>query len=773
MIPKFKNPPGLVMIQIDGFSRSELEKALEQNEMPFLKKLLKKEKYRLHSHYPGLPSTTPSVQGELFYGVKQSVPSFFFFDNQSQKIFRMFDGDSVREIEHRLAKPGAGLLTGGSSYSNIFSGGAEESHFCAGSLGWAHIWKDVNAVNFLVLVLTHFVAVLRMAVLVVWETILAVMDFIYGLLKRENVLVEFKFVSLRVCLCILLRELVTLGATIDAARGLPVIHLNFIGYDEQAHRRGPGSQTAHWALKGIDKAISRIYSAALHSRQRHYDVWIYSDHGQEPTTPYVGYYGRSVEEAVSRVFQRLFSENTPGAAECDGLRRDQRDGVQLQRGRYLGHWVEKTWPLNHDPVPGVSRDVIVAAMGPVGGVYIFKELTLQQKFLLARELVSSAHIPLVLMPDTNGKVRAWNEKGEFVLPEQAGEILEPAHPFFDDVVHDLMTLCHHPNAGTFTISGWRREGAPMSFPFENGAHAGPGKNETDAFALLPSYTIPDSGQRPYLKTSDLRQAALRLLQGSRGRLPSRVPTKNKTLRIMTYNVHSCIGMDGKVSPQRIARVIGRYEPDIVALQELDMGRKRTLNTDQPHLIARELEMMYHFHPAIQVEEEKYGNAVLSRYSMNVIRATTLPGLKTQLKLEPRGAIWVSVTIGDVVLQIVNAHLSFYIPECRHQARALMSPEWLGHPDCSTPAVLCGDFNCLPKSRAWRTINHHLSDAQRILDQHRPLATWFGRYPVGRIDHVFVSPEIKVLAVNVPQTHLEKIASDHLPLIVDLAIGSPT
>ena len=117
---------------------------------------------------------------------------------------------------------------------------------------------------------------------------------------------EFKFIPLRVFLCILLRELITLGAIVDVTRGLPIIHLNFLGYDEQAHRRGPGSQTAHWALKGIDKAISRIYSAALHSTRRHYDVWVYSDHGQEATIPYVGYYGKSVEQAVEEVFHDLF-----------------------------------------------------------------------------------------------------------------------------------------------------------------------------------------------------------------------------------------------------------------------------------------------------------------------------------------------------------------------------------------------------------------------------------------------------------------------------------
>ena len=109
-----------------------------------------------------------------------------------------------------------------------------------------------------------------------------------------------------------------------------------------------------------------------------------------------------------------------------------------------------------------------------------------------------------------------------------------------------------------------------------------------------------------------------------------------TIRIMTYNVHSCVGTDGKISSQRIARVIGRHEPDIVALQELDMGRKRTGEVEaQPHLIAKELEMVYHFHPSIVNDEGRYGNAVLSRFPMDLIRAGRLPGIPGRNGVEPR------------------------------------------------------------------------------------------------------------------------------------------
>ena len=70
--------PGLVMIQIDGLSERELERALERGEMPFLRWLIQREHYRLHRQYAGVPATTAAVQGELFYGVKGAVPGFSF-----------------------------------------------------------------------------------------------------------------------------------------------------------------------------------------------------------------------------------------------------------------------------------------------------------------------------------------------------------------------------------------------------------------------------------------------------------------------------------------------------------------------------------------------------------------------------------------------------------------------------------------------------------------------------------------------------------------------
>src|SRR4051812_49307149 len=76
---------GVLLIQIDGLGRGQLEKAMARGRMPFLKRLLKRG-HQLHTFYPGLPSSTPAVQAELYYGVRSAVPAFSFLDRRADAI---------------------------------------------------------------------------------------------------------------------------------------------------------------------------------------------------------------------------------------------------------------------------------------------------------------------------------------------------------------------------------------------------------------------------------------------------------------------------------------------------------------------------------------------------------------------------------------------------------------------------------------------------------------------------------------------------------------
>lgn len=242
-------------------------------------------------------------------------------------------------------------------------------------------------------------------------------------------------------------------------------------------------------------------------------------------------------------------------------------------------------------------------------------------------------------------------------------------------------------------------------------------------------------------------------------------------RLLTYNVHSCIGTDGVLAPRRIAEVIAGTGAEIVALQELDVRRARTLGIDQAEEIALALGMEVHFHPALRVVEEAYGDAVLSTLPLALVKAGELPSRAYGRRWEPRGALWVRVETEDGPLQVINTHLGLLPREQHAQVACLLGPEWLGHPDCSGPTVLVGDLNAPARTATYRRLAAELRDAQCAPAVARPLATFPGRLPLMRLDHVFTRGDIAVLGADVIATPLARRASDHLPLAVDLAVGS--
>ncbi|WP_026843258.1 endonuclease/exonuclease/phosphatase family protein [Citrifermentans bremense] len=244
---------------------------------------------------------------------------------------------------------------------------------------------------------------------------------------------------------------------------------------------------------------------------------------------------------------------------------------------------------------------------------------------------------------------------------------------------------------------------------------------------------------------------------------------SRTFSVMTYNVHSCIGTDRQLSPLRIAEVIDRCNPDIVALQELDAGLPRTEMIDQAHLIAMTLEMSFHFHSSIHLKEGGYGNAILSRSPVQLIKAGAVPTEPLHPSFERRGALWAEVELHGVKIQVLATHFGLNRGERVRQAKAVTGPEWLGHPECLPPAVLCGDFNALFGSSVYRLLARHLHDVQRKVKGRLPRGTWPAQLPFMRIDHLFVTHNLKVRSVSVPRTPLTRVASDHLPLVVTLEL----
>lgn len=242
-------------------------------------------------------------------------------------------------------------------------------------------------------------------------------------------------------------------------------------------------------------------------------------------------------------------------------------------------------------------------------------------------------------------------------------------------------------------------------------------------------------------------------------------------RIMTYNVHRCIGTDRRLDVERVAAVIAEYEPDVVALQELDVGRARTRGVDQAHAIAELLEMTFHFNAAMKVEEALYGDAILTCRPERLVKAGPLPTLSGVPGLEPRGALWLAVDFDGIEVNILNTHLGLVPREQRLQAKALTGKEWLSDPRCLDPVILVGDFNATSITRPYQKFLTKLSDGQRHIGLGKPAPTFPSAFPVLRIDHIFCSPRIRVTRVQAAMFPLARVASDHLPLVVDFEIQS--
>jgi endonuclease/exonuclease/phosphatase family metal-dependent hydrolase len=239
------------------------------------------------------------------------------------------------------------------------------------------------------------------------------------------------------------------------------------------------------------------------------------------------------------------------------------------------------------------------------------------------------------------------------------------------------------------------------------------------------------------------------------------------LRVMTYNVHRCVGADGRLSPERVADVLAELAPDVVALQELDVGRIRTGGLHQPEVIAARLSMHFHFSPSFHVQEERYGNALLSRTPIQLVREGPLPTFGFPWRGEQRGALWASIPWGPREVQIIVTHLGLNRMERMRQAASLLGGDWAGSDACRPPRLLCGDLNCSPGSAVHRRFLGKFVDAVSPRVRTAALSTYHSRWPFLRLDHVLHSDDLTVEAVHVPRSTLTRVASDHLPLVVDL------
>jgi endonuclease/exonuclease/phosphatase family metal-dependent hydrolase len=237
-------------------------------------------------------------------------------------------------------------------------------------------------------------------------------------------------------------------------------------------------------------------------------------------------------------------------------------------------------------------------------------------------------------------------------------------------------------------------------------------------------------------------------------------------RIVTYNVHKCRGMDRRVRPERIARILREIRADIVALQEVLSVEGGRSDENQARFIADELGFDYRFGENRKLRGGAYGNIILSR--LPIIDAQNYD-LSVKGR-EQRGCLRVDLRLGsDKVLHIYNVHLGTAYRERPHQTRRLLNGEILDRNDLNGSRVLLGDFNEWVQGITSRLLANHFASAD-IRSHLGTRRTYPGFLPFLHLDHIYFDSTLKLESAYLHRSRMAVIASDHLPIIADLRIA---
>ena len=240
------------------------------------------------------------------------------------------------------------------------------------------------------------------------------------------------------------------------------------------------------------------------------------------------------------------------------------------------------------------------------------------------------------------------------------------------------------------------------------------------------------------------------------------PRRYVNLRIATYNIHRCRGMDRRTMPGRIAAVIREMNPDVVALQEV-IGAGPS-GAGQAEEIGAALGMGWVMHSVRQLRNHQFGNVVMSRFPVVQHGHYDL----SWRTCEERACQRVDLDLGDgAVLHIYNVHLGTAVLERRYQAGRLAA--FVHDHRVPAPKVILGDFNEWMKGLATKTLSA-LFESIDIAQHLRRKRTYPGFFPVLHLDHIYYEGDVTVRSMELVRTRTALVASDHLPLVADFRIG---
>lgn len=233
----------------------------------------------------------------------------------------------------------------------------------------------------------------------------------------------------------------------------------------------------------------------------------------------------------------------------------------------------------------------------------------------------------------------------------------------------------------------------------------------------------------------------------------------KSLKVLCYNIHHCNppSAPGLIDIQAVAKVIRQQNPDLVALQEVDVNTSRSgTSLNQATELGRLTGMTAYFGKAIDFDGGEYGVAILSKYPLSDIQNRPLP-TADGTNGEPRTLLSGTVTLpGNKRIIFASTHLDAQRNTANRQLQIKKILELVKQE--TLPVIIAGDFNAVPESDVIRQLDSYfkrscLTGCPFTIPVINPNKT---------IDYIAYTPE-DAFTVVAHEVIKEEYPSDHLPV----------
>jgi len=239
------------------------------------------------------------------------------------------------------------------------------------------------------------------------------------------------------------------------------------------------------------------------------------------------------------------------------------------------------------------------------------------------------------------------------------------------------------------------------------------------------------------------------------------------LRVLTWNIHACVGADGRHDVARVGAGVRALAPDLAAFQEVD-SRRPAAGVGEVYDVLR-AEVGDHGHDAwsISGKDGRYGQILASRFPLEdkQVHDISVPGLEPRKVMSARlrlpGTSSRDAPSRDNSLRVIATHLGLRRPERRRQLAALKK---IVCADLSTPVLLLGDFNEWFWPRRTQRALYDLFEARS------GQRSFPARLPLFPLDRIWCRPGN--LLARCWTAAEARAASDHLPLLGELALPVP-